>query len=105
MSEDTEDGPSAESLAEIPEIDFTTAKIIGRGLLKDRKVPLRILREAAGKTQEEVALAADMAQSEISRVEQRDDMLLSTMRRYAEALGAELEIVAVTKTHRYRIEL
>jgi hypothetical protein len=97
--------PTAESLAEIPEIDFGTAKIIRRGP-KGRRFPLRVLREAVGKTQAQVALAADMEQSEISRVESRDDMLLSTLRRYARALGAELELVAVTKTgHRLRLDI
>ena len=63
-------------------------RILGRGLRKDRKLPLRALREAAGTTQEAVASATGMDQSEISRVEQRDDLRL-TLRRYAKALNAE----------------
>lgn len=55
---------------------------------------LRELRELAGKTQVEVAAAAAMAQSEVSKTEKRDDHLLSTLRRYVEALGGELEVVA-----------
>ncbi len=87
--------PSKESLEEIPELDLSKAKVIGRGLRKDRRLPLRALREGAGKTQSEVARLAEMDQSEISRVEQRDDMKLSTLRRYARALGADIEITAV----------
>jgi hypothetical protein len=56
---------------------------------------LRELREAAGKTQSEVAVVAEMTQAELSKVERRDDHLVSTLRRYVEALGGELELVAV----------
>lgn len=56
---------------------------------------LRALRESTGKTQEEIAAAADMSQSELSRLERRDDHLLSTLRRYVNALGGDLEVVAV----------
>ena len=35
-----------------------------------------------------------MAQAEISKMERRDDHLLSTLRRYVEALGGDLEVVA-----------
>ena len=88
------------------EIGLKKAKLLGRGLRKDRKLPLRVLREAAGKTQADVAHAAEMDQSEISRVEQRDDMKLSTLRRYARALGAQIEIRAVLKTgHRIRLDV
>ncbi len=98
--------PTRASLDELPEIDLKKARILGRGLRKDRKLPLRALREAAGKTQEEVSRAAGMDQSEISRVEQRDDLRLSTLRRYAKALDAEIEIVALLPTgHRIKLDL
>ena len=46
-----------------------------------------------------------MDQSEISRVEQRDDLRLSTLRRYAK-LDAEIEIVALLPTrHRIKLDL
>jgi len=53
---------------------------------------LRGLRVMAGKTHTEVAAAAGMTQGEVSRLERRDDYLLSTLRRYVEALGGELDI-------------
>lgn len=56
---------------------------------------LRELREAAGKTQADVAEVAEMTQAELSKVERREDHLVSTLRRYVEALGGELEVVAV----------
>lgn len=59
------------------------------------EMDLAELRAEAGKTQPEVADAADIAQSEVSRIEHRDDHLLSTLRRYVKALGGDLEVVAV----------
>ena len=98
--------PTQTSLDDVPELDVKKARVLGRGLRKDRKLPLRALREASDKTQEEIAKAAGMDQSEISRVEQRDDLRLSTLRRYAKALDAELEIVAVLPTgHRIKLDL
>jgi predicted transcriptional regulator len=55
---------------------------------------LRELRRAVGKTQDQVARAARMRQSELSRAERREDHLLSTLRRYVEGLGGELEVIA-----------
>ena len=47
-----------------------------------------------------------MDQSEISRVEQREDVKLSTLRRYAQAFDAEIEITAVLKGgQRIRLDL
>lgn len=55
---------------------------------------LRDLRIAASQTQADMAQALGVRQDTISRLEQRSDMLLSTMRRYVEATGGELELVA-----------
>jgi Helix-turn-helix domain len=55
---------------------------------------LRELRRLTGFTQEDVAQATQMRQPELSRVERRDDHLLSTLRRYIEALGGKLEVIA-----------
>lgn len=58
------------------------------------ELDLRAIREMAGHTQVDVALAADMKQSEVSRLERRQDYRLSTLRKYVEACGGELEVVA-----------
>ena len=40
------------------------------------------------------------------RLEQRDDVKVSTLRRYVRALGAELELVVVLKTgHKMRLDV
>lgn len=56
-------------------------------------VILRQAREAAGLTQDEVAQRLQTKKSAISRIENHaDDVKLSTIRRYAEAVGANLHI-------------
>jgi transcriptional regulator with XRE-family HTH domain len=61
------------------------------------------LREASGKTQQEVAAALKKAQSEISRIESRSDYRLSTLKGYVAALGGELELVANFGDRRVRL--
>jgi len=56
-------------------------------------VILRRARESAGLTQEEVARKLQTQKSAISRIENHaDDVRLSTLRRYADAVGANLQI-------------
>lgn len=56
-------------------------------------VILRQARESAGLTQEEVAQRLRTKKSAISRIENHaDDVRLSTLRRYADAVGASLQI-------------
>jgi transcriptional regulator with XRE-family HTH domain len=62
------------------------------------------LRKALGKTQLEVADAAEMAQAKVSEFERRDDHVLSVLRRYVEALGGELEVNAVFDKKRIRLK-
>jgi DNA-binding XRE family transcriptional regulator len=64
---------------------------------------LQELRKAAGKTQEELAEVLDLSQGELSQAERREDHLLSTLRRYVEALGGELEVVAHVGDKRVRL--
>jgi len=59
------------------------------------EMDLRALREAAGLTQEELAQRVAITQSQLSKLEHREDHRISTVRRYVAALGGELEIVAV----------
>ena len=52
------------------------------------------LLEKTGLTQEQLVAALDISQSQISRMEYREDHLLSTLRRYVQALGGEIEVIA-----------
>lgn len=53
------------------------------------------LRGALDLTQEELAERLQVAQSNVSRLEHRDDMLISTLRQVVEAMGGELHLEAV----------
>ena len=66
----------------------TTAEIDARMLT------LRSLRKAQSLTQATMAELLGMDQSEVSRLENRTDLLLSTLRRFVEATGGQLELVA-----------
>jgi transcriptional regulator with XRE-family HTH domain len=52
------------------------------------------IREAVGKTQVELAAELGLGQGSVSKIESAADMYLSTLRRYVEALGGELEVLA-----------
>jgi DNA-binding transcriptional regulator YiaG len=54
------------------------------------------LRKEAGITQTEVAASAQIPQSNVSRTEKSDDMLLSTIGRYMRAIGGSAELVLRT---------
>ena len=56
---------------------------------------LNELRRARQVTQEELADRLQVAQSNVSRLERRKDMLVSSLRELVEALGGELHLVAV----------
>jgi len=88
-------------------LDVTKARRVRRGPRKDYVVSLRAIREGMGTTQVELADVTGMNQGDISRLEKRDDVKVSTLRRYIEALGGELELVAVfPKTgHRMKVDL
>jgi transcriptional regulator len=68
-----------------------------------REMDLRELREAAGKTQAELAAALRKTQPEVSRLERRGDYRLSTLQQLVAALGGELEIVANFGKRRIRL--
>lgn len=55
---------------------------------------LKELRQAVLQTQEDLAATLGVGQDTISRIEQRSDMLLSTLRRYVESMGGKLELIA-----------
>ena len=64
---------------------------------------LKALRQELELTQAEVSVAAAMTQSELSRLEGREDHLTSTLKRYVEALGGKLEVTAVFGKRRVKL--
>jgi transcriptional regulator with XRE-family HTH domain len=59
-----------------------------------REMPLQELRQARQMSQEALAAALDTSQSSISKLERRVDVYVSTLRRYIESMGGELDIIA-----------
>lgn len=66
-------------------------------------MPLDELRKARRLTQAKLAEDLGVNQSEISRIEHRADMYVSTLAAYIEALGGTLEIRAVFRDQEVRI--
>ena len=69
------------------------------------EISLTELRTGLGLTQVELAAAAEMTQSDISKLEKRSDHRISTLRRCVEALGGELEVTAVVKGKRVKLNV
>ncbi len=68
--------------------DAKTAQVI-------REMPLQQLRAALSLTQTTLAETLGVTQSEVSKLERRTDIYMSTLRKFIEAMGGTLEIRAV----------
>jgi predicted transcriptional regulator len=79
------------------------ARVRARASAELEELTLKGLRQGLALTQTEVSRTASMTQSELSRLEARNDHLTSTLRRYVEALGGELEVTAVFGSRRVKI--
>jgi len=69
-------------------IETRAAKLIAE------EMTMRELRKARKITQEEMAKTLGVKQEQISRIEKRTDLHISTLRRSIEAMGGELTLVA-----------
>jgi len=69
-----------------------------KDLLRE-EMNLAEIRQALKLTQESLAEVLDVGQSEVSKIENRTDMYVSTLRKFIEAMGGELEIKAVFPDH------
>lgn len=58
------------------------------------EMALQELRQARQLSQERIAEILSTKQANISRLEQRTDMYISTLRSYIEAMGGQLDIIA-----------
>jgi DNA-binding XRE family transcriptional regulator len=66
-------------------------------------MPLEEVRKARQMTQAKLADALGVNQGEVSKIEHRTDLYLSTLADYVEALGGKLEIRAVFPDREMRI--
>jgi len=67
--------------------------------LTEQHMTLQALRKELNLTQEVIADGMKMKQANVSKVEKRSDMLVSTVRSYVEAMGGKLELVAKMPGH------
>ena len=58
------------------------------------EMPLAELRQARKFTQQQIAETLKIKQASVSKMESQTDMYISTIRKYIEAMGGELEIIA-----------
>lgn len=65
--------------------------------LVSQELAIRDLRKAMAKTQVQIARKLDVGQVAVSRIEKRSDLMISTLRGYLRAMGADLELRAVFK--------
>jgi len=57
-------------------------------------MPLAELRQARKFTQQQLAETLKIKQASVSKMESQADMYISTMRKYIQAMGGELEVIA-----------
>ena len=69
-----------------------------RSMLRDierQELALHELRQARRQSQEDLARTLNVGQPAIAKMERRADMYVGNLRRYIEALGGTLEIIAL----------
>jgi DNA-binding transcriptional regulator YiaG len=59
-----------------------------------RAMPLSVLRKSRNLTQDTLSEAMEISQGDVSKLEQRTDCYVSTLRNYVKAIGGELEMIA-----------
>ena len=58
------------------------------------EMPMQDLRRAMRLSQEQIAAELEIKQASVSKLERRTDLYISTLRRYVEAMGGDLELRA-----------
>jgi transcriptional regulator with XRE-family HTH domain len=68
------------------------------------EMDLAELRRAMQLSQEEIAAVLNVSQGAVAKIEKRADMLVGTLRRFIQAMGGDLELVAKFPHRKVRIE-
>ena len=92
--------------SDAPDELSANAKSLGRGRFKNKRVTLGLLRTALGLSQEQIAKALEVSQAQVSRIENAiddGDPQLSSLVRYAKALGGDVEISVRIDGQAYRV--
>jgi len=70
----------------------------------EQEMDLAEVRRALKLSQEEIAQTLQIGQASVAKLEKRADMYVSTLRRFIEAMGGELDIVARFADHSVKIK-
>ena len=79
-------------VAQMPE--ERQARIAAKTRQRIDEMPLQALRRALDLTQQQVAASLGIDRGAVSKMEGQTDLYVSTLRRFVEAMGGELRIVA-----------
>lgn len=79
------------------------AKADAEALRLREDMDLAEIRRALRLSQEEIGQTLQIGQGSVAKIEKRTDMYVSTLRRFIEAMGGELEIVARFPSHTVKI--
>jgi DNA-binding XRE family transcriptional regulator len=79
------------------------AKAEAEAQLLGAEMDLAEVRRALKLSQEEIGQTLQIQQGSVAKIEKRADMYVSTLRRFIEAMGGELEIVARFPDHAVKI--
>jgi DNA-binding transcriptional regulator YiaG len=79
------------------------AKAEAEALRLEEEMNLAEVRRALKLSQDEIAQTLQIGQGSVAKIEKRADMYVSTLRRFIEAMGGELEIIARFPGHAVKI--
>jgi DNA-binding XRE family transcriptional regulator len=80
------------------------AKVRAEAAVELERVGFAALRKARSQTQVELAANLGLPQASVSDIENRSDLLLSTLSKYIRAMGGELRIQAVFPEATFNLE-
>lgn len=83
----------ADIMSMLPVDERARVEELARELISE-EMTLRDLRKARERTQVHIAKKLRIKQENVSRIEKRTDLLLSTLTSYVEAMGGKLRLVA-----------
>ncbi len=93
MTQDYETVSLDEMMARLPAKRRAKVKARAAELIAEERT-LQDLRKAMGLTQVHIAETLKIGQDNVSRIEKRSDLLISTLRGFVEAMGGRLSLVA-----------
>jgi len=77
------------------------SKLLAKAM--QEQMPLNELRQARGLSQETIATLLSVKQPSVAKMEKNVDMYISTLRKYIQAMGGDLDITASFPDGRVRI--